>query len=137
MTSSRPLVLYVENNPGDIALMLKAFDDVGSKIDVLTAADGRAAITYLESTVSSRFRLPRLLMIDMILPEFSGFDLVSAIKTNKTWRGIPIIVVTVSPTDEDRERAKALGVDAFLPKPQSWHRYLELALNVANFVLLE
>ncbi len=59
---------------------------------------------------------PDLLMLDLAMPGFTGWDVLRTIDADSTLRQIPVVVITAL-ADADREAAQALGVKRFLVKP--------------------
>ncbi|MCL2888045.1 MAG: response regulator [Elusimicrobia bacterium] len=62
---------------------------------------------------------PVLILLDLMLPRISGFDVCKKLKTeDATWR-IPVVVMSTLTDDESKERAKEAGADYFIEKPYS------------------
>jgi len=75
---------------------------------VATAGDGRAAIA------SIRAERPDLVVLDVMMPEMSGFDVAAVLKNDPQTLDIPIMILSIV---QDRERGIRLGVDRYLTKP--------------------
>jgi adenylate cyclase len=77
---------------------------------VREAANGRLALDAITA------ELPDLILLDLMMPEMDGFELVAALQANAAWRAIPVVVVTaLDLTDEDRRRLNG-GVEQILTK---------------------
>jgi DNA-binding response OmpR family regulator len=61
--------------------------------------------------------IPDLIVLDLGLPDKEGFDIIPRLKKINSEGDIPIIVLTVRNTLEDREKAQSLGASAYLTKP--------------------
>jgi DNA-binding response OmpR family regulator len=72
------------------------------------AKDGRDAIAEIKK------QLPDLVILDVKMPQMSGFDVAAVLKHNPQTRSIPIIMLSV---EEEQERGYRLGVDRYLTKP--------------------
>ena len=60
---------------------------------------------------------PDLILLDLMLPKLSGFDVCKLLKTdNASWR-IPVVIMSTLSDPESRDRAKEAGADFFIPKP--------------------
>ena len=60
---------------------------------------------------------PDLILLDLMLPKLSGFDVCKLLKTdNATWR-IPVVIMSTLSDPESRDRAQEAGADFFIPKP--------------------
>lgn len=79
--------------------------------DVLRAYSGTEAIYLLSH------KKPDLILLDLMLPKLSGFEVCKMLKTdNATWR-IPIVIMSTLSDPESRDRATEAGADHFIPKP--------------------
>ena len=87
--------------------------------DVVMATDGRQGISMAET------ERPDLILMDMSLPEISGWDAAQAIKNNANLRSIPIIALTAHAMESDRQRALKTGCDDYDTKPIELGRLLE------------
>ena len=79
--------------------------------DVVTANNGKEAIE------NASVNQPDLILMDMDLPEVSGWDATSFLKKNQNTRHIPIIAVTANAMKGDREKTLSVGCDEYEPKP--------------------
>ncbi len=78
---------------------------------VLVAHDGRQALAVLEK------RRPDLVLLDIMMPELSGFEVLEAIARNPGLAGTPVIVLTARGDDADAKRGLALGARRYMSKP--------------------
>lgn len=80
-------------------------------IEVFWAKNGVEGVTLAKA------QKPDLILLDLMLPKLSGFDVCKLLKTdNDTWR-IPVIVMSTLSDPESQDRAKEAGADFFIPKP--------------------
>jgi hypothetical protein len=90
-------VLVVDDDPDLRALVRRYL--AGEGYAVVEAADGRAALECLGEAT------PGLILLDLMMPEMDGFEVVEALRANETWRAIPVVVVTAKElTAEERDR---------------------------------
>ncbi len=109
-------VLVVDNDPKAVELIASRF--VGLASTTLRAYGGREAIE------TTRSELPDLIVLDLLMPEVTGFDVVEAIKDDPRTSDIPILVVTSwSLSTDDRERLNS-HVTAILDKSDFSQRFL-------------
>jgi two-component system response regulator MtrA len=78
---------------------------------VLTATDGREALTLLETTPVN------LILSDVSMPGMNGYQLLTTVHQNPEWVRIPFIFLTARGMDSDIRFGKELGVDDYLIKP--------------------
>lgn len=62
---------------------------------------------------------PRMLVLDVMLPKRSGFDVLKQIRGDADMRGLPVLILTAKGQQQDRRIAEDLGADAFVTKPYS------------------
>src|ERR1700712_474535 len=81
------------------------------ELDVTEADDGGDALRKL---AGHRFDI---ILTDINMPIMDGLKLVKRIRSDETYKDVPIIVVTTEGSQEDRSRALALGANAYITKP--------------------
>ena len=82
----------------------------GQHAIVQQAANGREALERLQESK------PDLILLDLMMPEMDGFQVVASLQENPTWRDIPVIVITALELDaKDRARLNS-GVETVLVK---------------------
>lgn len=61
--------------------------------------------------------VPQLIVLDLMLPDDDGLNIVKKLRANSTWKKIPIILVTAKTTEMDKVRGFDMGADDYLTKP--------------------
>jgi DNA-binding response OmpR family regulator len=92
---------------------------------VMIVADGETALLQL------RKGLPDALILDVMLPGLSGFEVLKAIKADPRLAPLPVIVLTARTQPRDREMAEAIGASAYLTKPFSNREVMEIVQRLA------
>ena len=88
-------------------------------IDTVWAADG------VQGVAAAKREKPDLILLDLMLPRISGFEVCKILKTdNTTWR-IPIVIMSTLSDQESRLRAQEAGADHFIAKPYNLAATLE------------
>lgn len=64
-----------------------------------------------------REAVPQLIVLDLMLPDEDGLNIVKKLRGNSTWKKIPIILVTAKTTEMDKVRGFDMGADDYLTKP--------------------
>jgi hypothetical protein len=101
-------VLLVEDDPETRAIMRRTLERAGW--EVAEAENGRVALERLAE------RVPRLVLLDLMMPEMDGFEFLDALRRRPALRALPVIVVTAKDlTDDDRRRLNG-GVQDVLRK---------------------
>lgn len=103
-----PAIMVVEDNPAMREMMRRQLEK--GNWDVIDAENGCEALKLLET------HTPGLILLDLMMPEMDGFEVIRALRQHPQWRSIPIIVVTSKElTDADRERLNG-SVEKILQK---------------------
>ena len=111
-------VLVVEDNE----LNLKLFGDLlrAHELEVEPLRDGRQAVAR------ARAFAPDLIVMDVQMPHVTGYELILALKGDAELRRIPIMAVTAYAGRDDEERIRAAGAEAYVSKPISLARFMEV-----------
>lgn len=102
-------LLLVDDNEQNLELLVAYLEDLGCELR--TARDGLEAINAVEK------RIPDLILLDVMMPRMSGFQVCSKVKKNPATRDVPIVMVTALNEVADVERAVESGADDFITKP--------------------
>ncbi|HZQ92630.1 MAG TPA: HD domain-containing phosphohydrolase [Terriglobales bacterium] len=102
-------ILLVEDSEGNRDLMRELLTVRG--YDVVTAANAD------EAEAAIRVQQPDLILLDVIMPGRSGYDLCRKLKSDPTTRLVPVVMITGLTSREDRIRGIQAGADEFLSKP--------------------
>jgi two-component system, OmpR family, alkaline phosphatase synthesis response regulator PhoP len=81
---------------------------------VTLAYDGQEALDLLELDSSIA-----VVLLDLMMPNVSGLDVLSAMRASEKWRDVPCIILTAAGQEEQHVRAMQLGATAFMTKPFS------------------
>ena len=120
MEMESPRVLVVEDSPTMRQLIAFSLQRIPG-VSVVEADDGVDGLKKM--SVDSM----DLVITDINMPIMDGIKLVALMKKEERFSKIPIIVVTTEGATEDRDRAMALGADAYLTKPVQTGELLELS----------
>ena len=121
MAEQSQKVLLIEDNHDDVFLMRRAVKKAGMPWNVNVVMDGQEAIDYMNGAGKfanrEEFPLPSLVFLDLKLPYFSGFDVLTRIRNHETLKDVPVIILTSSPEQRDQQKAAELGANVYLIKP--------------------
>jgi DNA-binding response OmpR family regulator len=106
---SQPKILIAEDNPQG-AELLEAYLD-GAGYDLQIAVDGDDTLRKVEA-----FK-PDLILLDVMMPKISGFEVCKRLKADPRTRGIIIHMITALDQHHDIDRAVEVGTNDFLTKP--------------------
>ena len=124
MTERKPCVLIVEDEPS-IALSLRfLMEQEGYR--VIVVEDGEAALE------TCRTAPPELVLLDVMLPGVSGFEVCRQLKSRPDGRAIKVVLVTARGRETDLEKGRAVGADAYIIKPFAIREVMETVRNLLN-----
>ena len=133
-------VLYVEDEETDVLLLQQVFRRAGISNPLKTVKDGKAARDYLAGKEAYEDRqaypLPGLVLLDLNLPYWSGFEVLEWIRQQPQLRWLPVVVFTSSSRPDDVVRAYNAGANAYLVKPNSLAELTAQVLAVRDFWFL-
>jgi CheY-like chemotaxis protein len=118
----RPTVLVVEDNANSLKLFCALLELRGYR--ALTAETVREAVQIAAEAV------PRLIVMDIQLPDGDGTEALAALRASPSTTQIPVVAVTAFAMPGDRERLLAAGFDGYLTKPIDAHRFVDDLLAV-------
>ena len=110
-------VLVVDDEPNIVMSLEFLMRRAG--FDVAVARNGREALAALDAVP------PDLLLLDVMMPEFDGYEVCERVRGRPDWNGTKIIMLTARGRDIERERGLALGADAYVTKPFSTRDLVE------------
>jgi CheY-like chemotaxis protein len=102
-------VLVVDDEPDVLLLCRLNLQQRG--YDVLEAGDGKTALSL------AREERPDVVVLDLMLPGMTGYDVLAALTQDERTRHIPVVILTAKSLQADRDRSAELGASAFLTKP--------------------
>ena len=104
--SGQPTILVIDDSIVIRKMVEIALEDANFHIE--SAVNGKSGLELVDSVN------PKLVIVDLMLPDINGIDILKTIKASK---GIPVIMLSGKDTPQMIEKAKAEGADEFLPKP--------------------
>jgi len=102
-------ILIIDDEPDiveTVSYMLKSRDYA-----VITALDG------LEGLEKARTERPDLILLDIMMPDISGYDVCIKLKSDDSTKNIPIIMISAKSENEIMLKSKSLGAEAYILKP--------------------
>jgi DNA-binding response OmpR family regulator len=102
-------VLIAEDEPS----ILESLDFILRRagFSIASVTDGEAALAAV------RRERPRLVVLDVMLPKRSGFDVLKQIRADAATADLPVLILTAKGQAQDRQIAEQLGASSFVTKP--------------------
>lgn len=93
-------------------------------VEILTAADGEAALALIRS------ECPDLVLLDVMMPKMSGFEVCERLRQDPGGTDIHVVFLTAKGQEYDRARGDAVGADAYVTKPFNPDDLLVMARDI-------
>lgn len=122
----KPVILIVDDNKVNIELLRAQLKPYNYEID--TALDGEEALAKITKDP------PDMVLLDLMMPKISGYEVCRSIKKNKLTQFVPVIVITALQELDDKLKAIELGADDFLVKP---FNKLELITRIKSLLRMK
>ena len=133
-------ILLVEDNPDDIELTLLAFEQSQLQHQVVVVRDGAEALDYLFRTGAYAGRyptdLPRLILLDLKLPQIDGLTVLKRLRQNDLTRRLPIVILTNSNEKPDLFNSYNLGCNSYIQKPVDYNQFLRVLNEIWQYWLV-
>ncbi len=130
----RPILL-VEDDPNDVELARKAFNDGNLSNPVIVARDGVEALNLLrgDGNAGHSPALPVVVLMDIKMPRMNGLELLTEIRNDPRLKHIPAVIMTSSRASPDLDAAYRLRVNAYVVKPVGFLDFMEAVKVVGKF----
>ncbi|GEK47483.1 response regulator transcription factor [Bisbaumannia pacifica] len=112
-----PKVLVVDDEPNIVLSLEFLMQQAG--FEVTTAEDGESALARVAEAG------PDLILLDISLPDLSGFEVLERLRQTPRGATLPIIMLTAHGREVEREKGLALGADDYITKPFSTQALVE------------
>ena len=124
------LVLHVNDSTDDQVLFQAACKKANVPIQWHVAESAARGISYLQSLVglskTQAVQWPDLVVLDIVMPGGSGFEVLQYIRTTPALRALPVVIFTGLPSEATMEKAYQLGANSFHEKPLDFQQTVRL-----------
>ena len=139
-TLTRKTILLVEDDPNDEELTRRALHKSNIRNEVIVAHDGQEALDLLFG--SSQFmggevdHLPAVVLLDLKLPKVNGIEVLRKIRSDARTRRLPVVVLSSSRLERDRDAVYDLGANSFITKPVDFEKFCEAVGQLGMYWVL-
>jgi two-component system, response regulator len=133
-------ILFVEDNPEDVEITLRAFQKYHLANKIHVVRDGEEALECLFGTGryarNNGHERPRLILLDLKLPKVDGIEVLQQCKTDPRTKTIPVVVLTSSREEQDLVKSYNLGVNSYVVKPVDFPQFTDAVRHVGLYWML-
>ena len=129
-------ILIVEDNGGDLRLIREVLDESKINNQIFAVRDGEEALDFLfRRGKYSNATSPDLIILDLNLPKIDGREVLAEIKVDPELKKIPVVVMTMSQSDEDILKVYNLHANCFVTKPIDLDQFIKVVKSIEDFWL--
>ncbi|RZM26573.1 MAG: response regulator [Pedobacter sp.] len=128
-----PCVFIADDDEDDRYLLAKAFEQHSPQCRLHFVEDGIALLDALAQGQSQ----PYLILLDLNMPRLNGFEALQLLRAHPLYQYTPIVILTTSDLDQDRQQAQALGANEFITKPLDLINLGEMVTRLRSEWLLD
>ncbi|QDU95010.1 response regulator [Lignipirellula cremea] len=131
----RPMeILLVEDSLIHARVTIGALKNGHVKHRLTLIRDGQEAVEFLRRIGKfSRAPRPDLVLLDLRLPKLDGLEVLAEIRADDDLQDLPVVVMTASDDDSDREQCELFGVASYVPKPVNLDKFLMLVRQLKRY----
>ena len=104
-------VMVVDDDPGVIFTVKRGMEGLDKDYEITTASSGMECLQLLKNNL-----IPDLILLDILMPDISGWEVYKKLKDNDMWKNIPVVFLTARTDRISREAGGFLG-DDYIEKP--------------------
>ena len=130
-------ILVIDDNYADVEIVMRALQRSKVVHQLKVINDGEEALSFFKNmdtpSLAQGIFQPQLIILDLNLPKFSGFDILKAVRFNKRLESVPVIMLTTSDEDEDIIKSYKLGASSFVTKPTNPKEFSHLVQEIEKY----
>jgi two-component system response regulator len=115
----KPTILIIDDSEDDILLAKMVLAKIGREIGIDTALNGEDGLAFLRGATV----LPSLILLDLKMPKLNGIDVLRKIREDERMSRIPVVMVTHSELESDKEASCKAGANSFLHKAVDFDKF--------------
>lgn len=128
-------LLLIEDNEGDQKIIRLVLKKAGMPHELHIVESGEEALAYLNKIGKYDSNAPRpdLILLDLKLPGMNGHEVLKIVKRDKSFKKIPVVVLTGSDSEVDVERSYELHANCYIKKPADMRKFEEVGNELTHF----
>jgi CheY-like chemotaxis protein len=136
VNNQRPVnIIMIEDDEGHARLIEKNIRRAGINNPICHFTDGGSALTYLWEDPTGPFKNgPALVLLDLNLPDMSGTDILTRIKSDEAMRLTPVVILTTTDDKQEIQRCYDLGANVYITKPVNYENFADAIRQLGLFL---
>jgi DNA-binding response OmpR family regulator len=119
-------ILLIEDNPADANLVREALEEHAVECELFLLTNGEKAVELIHLMDLEQIPPPDLVILDLNLPMKPGSRVLEEFRASSRCARVPIVVLSSSDSQKDREQAARLGASSYYTKPTRLMEFLKL-----------
>ena len=120
-------IVLVDDDEDDRFIFREGFLQSGYEGELMQFESGNSFLKYL-SNLNDDY--PSLVLLDLNMPLMSRMEILKKLKASEEWQSIPVVILTTSRLEDDKEISYANGANGFVSKPGDYQDVLKLIRSV-------
>jgi CheY-like chemotaxis protein len=131
---ARAPILLIEDDPGHARLVEKNLRRAGLENPIQVFRDGHEACAFLFSPDGPAPE-PLLILLDLNMPTIDGYAVLCRLRADGRTRGIPVVILTTTDDEREKERCHRLGCDLYLTKSVDYEVFCRTVQGLGRLLL--
>jgi CheY-like chemotaxis protein len=135
--TERPVqIVMIEDDEGHARLIEKNIRRAGVNNVITPFANGHDAVNFLfgaDGTAAVNRGKPLLILLDLNLPDMTGVDILTRVKTNEHLKRVPVVVLTTTDDAVEIQRCYDLGCNVYITKPVNYENFAHAIRQLGLF----
>lgn len=128
-------IIIVDDSDDDLFIAKNCHRISGVENTFVTMRSGVVFLDYLEQVKVGEKKMPAIVLMDVNMPEMSGFDVVTRTRRQREFKALPtILMFTNSDSELDQIRTKEVGADGLVTKPIGIDKYVNFFTQMNNYI---
>lgn len=133
-------ILLVEDNLSDAEMTIRALKKNNLVNQIAHVKDGAEALDFIFATGKYKLRdkknHPKVILLDLKMPKISGIQVLEKIKSEKSTKAIPVVILTSSNQDPDIKVCYDLGANSYVVKPVRFDAFVKAISELGFYWLM-
>ena len=123
-------VLIVDDDPDDREAIRDAFFENNRQLDYVFFTGADDLMKYLAKAQAGSY--PAVILLDLNMPGMDAKDALKQVKSSAELKHIPVVVLTTSSSQHDKQTSYSLGANCFITKPDTFNKLVRITDSIAR-----